>query len=495
MPPPLFLSRAPPTRSTIRHSQSSNHQGDCHLDPRHRTTVPGYGSATVDASKPHRLKSSTGDSYTVSAYEALQLPGYPITPAPLPTCNSDPVGYLSGEPVTARVAQSSGYVGGENGASSIGHTSDSITNHDTTLPPSYTCLLPPFAIEQLLGHSRESGDVSTFGYLDNHFAGTATGPGSILSLRDRTSGQVIGWDAPWPWISKQLLPSLQELYPLDDFTHGNIPLPLVQTRITMQPTERIHPWTTFPYAYPIPPRSNSTSYSTSDRYISSQNTFSWFPQEHLGYPVPVRPHDVRPVDLPGIDVGSKMELHTSGTLDDHAAQVPGDHSSHTLPDHETRLLRSHATPDNHTTAGGVDDCGNFDESRFNSEQVVGPQLQLPLDARKGRSLPRNFHHTRCPTSARSRPTRLPKTRSVRFHNGSIPCGWRDDKGKKCSKPISYGDCTGHFASAHGITNIAWNVKITCRWCPSEPQKVVTRKNFLRHMKEKHLCCARSDNGV
>ncbi|KAI6020757.1 hypothetical protein PISMIDRAFT_675493, partial [Pisolithus microcarpus 441] len=82
---------------------------------------------------------------------------------------------------------------------------------------------------------------------------------------------------------------------------------------------------------------------------------------------------MRPVDLPGIDAGSKMELHTSGTLDNHAAQVLGDHSSYFLSDHETRLLRSPAKhiSDDHTTGGGVGDCGNFDESKFNSEQVVG----------------------------------------------------------------------------------------------------------------------------
>ncbi|KAI6022228.1 hypothetical protein PISMIDRAFT_689129 [Pisolithus microcarpus 441] len=118
MTPPLFLSRAPPIRSTIRHSQSFNHQGDCHLEPRHRTTVPGFGSATVDATEPQCLKSSTGDRYSVSVPEALQLPSCPIIPAPLPTCNSGPADYLSGEPATAQVAQSSGYVAGQNRASS-----------------------------------------------------------------------------------------------------------------------------------------------------------------------------------------------------------------------------------------------------------------------------------------------------------------------------------------------------------------------------------------
>ncbi|KAI5992928.1 hypothetical protein EDD15DRAFT_2196782 [Pisolithus albus] len=48
---------------------------------------------------------------------------------------------------------------------------------------------------------------------------------------------------------------------------------------------------------------------------------------------------------------------------------------------------------------------------------------------------------------------------------------------------------------HGIRNTAWNVKVIGCWCPSKPQKMVTLKNFLMHMKEVHLCCAPSGIGV
>ncbi|KAI5997467.1 hypothetical protein EDD15DRAFT_2245898 [Pisolithus albus] len=254
--------------------------------------------------------------------------------------------------------------------------------------------------------------------------------------------------------------------------------------------------------------------------MPNQNSSSWSLQEHLGYPLPVHPHYVTPVDLlgfHGIDTGSQMELHaTLGTLDYNAAQVVHDHPSHTLSDYETHL-RSHATNvlDDYTTGGKLDGYGNLVESKFNSEQVVGlgpqsppPANQLPPSPRKllshdrvsrvkGRSLFRTFHRTCCPATARSRPkaTRLSKTRSVCCHNVTVPCGWRDDEGKKCGMLISYGDCSGHFSTAHGITNIAWDVKVICCWCPSEPQRVVTRKNILRHMKEVHLCCARSENGI
>ncbi|KAI5997450.1 hypothetical protein EDD15DRAFT_2410678 [Pisolithus albus] len=75
---------------------------------------------------------------------------------------------------------------------------------------------------------------------------------------------------------------------------------------------------------------------------------------------------------------------------------------------------------------------------------------------------------------------------------SIPCGWRDDDGNECGTLVHADDCKGHFATAHGIKKIKWNIKITCHWCPVE--KEVTRKFFLRHVKEAHLGCSRTKKG-
>ncbi|KAI6020743.1 hypothetical protein BKA83DRAFT_4126691 [Pisolithus microcarpus] len=324
--------------------------------------------------------------------QALQLLGHPVTPAPLLVCDSSLVGCLSKEPSTAQVTWSLHYVVGENRASAIGHTSDYM-NHDTTLPPSYT--------EQSSRHTWGSGDISILRYLHINLTGPMMGLGSICSLHDHAYGQMVGSYAPWSWISNPLLPLLQELHPSGDFTHGNIPpeqtkagmvvLPQLLSSFMMQSMEHIHPWTPFPYTNPIPPQSNSMAYSNSDGYISSyssllmpnQNSSSWSLQEHLGYPLPVHPHYVRPVYLPGfhgIDSGRKMELHASGTLDDYAAWVISDQSSHTPSDHKTHL-RSHSThiPNDHTTDGRVGDYGNFGERKPNLEQIVGlgPQLQLP----------------------------------------------------------------------------------------------------------------------
>lgn len=136
--------------------------------------VPDYGSAIVDTQEPQCLESSAGDGYPAFIPELLSCP---VTPAPLLVRNSSLVGCLSGEPGTSQVARSLDCVVGENRASAIGHTFD-YTNHDTTLPLSYTSRLPPYTLEQSSRHTWGSGDVSILGYLENNLAGPMMGLGS-----------------------------------------------------------------------------------------------------------------------------------------------------------------------------------------------------------------------------------------------------------------------------------------------------------------------------
>ncbi|KAI6125182.1 hypothetical protein EV401DRAFT_1939652 [Pisolithus croceorrhizus] len=426
---------APPIRSTVQHPQGLTCQGDHHVEHRQYNAAPSQGSAGVGAREPQCLDSSTGGAYSVRISEALRLPSYPIIPAPLLARNASLVGYLSVEPGSAQVALSLGYVAGENSASFIGHTSNYITNHNTTLPPSYTSLLPPFAIEQSSGHPQESGDDSTFGYLDNDLTVPTTCLGSVPSLRGRASGQMIGSGAPWSSLSNPLLPSLPEAHPSDDFTISSIPLPPEQTRtgtvvppqfhsgFATRPTKQIRPWTPFPYAYPIPSQSNSTSYSTSDGSVSSYPSFSMpnqdssscSPRERLGYPLPVHSPYSRTVGLPGFygfDARSEMELHAWCPLDNPTAHVLGDHPSRALSNHMTCLFRSHVThiPDDHATSGGVDDYGFFDESKLDSERVVGPPPQLSPPPNQLPLSPYRLHvHNRVSRiKGRSLPAKLPK---------------------------------------------------------------------------------------
>ncbi|KAI6105104.1 hypothetical protein EV401DRAFT_2013672 [Pisolithus croceorrhizus] len=227
---------------------------------------------------------------------------------------------------------------------------------------------------------------------------------------------------------------------------------------------------------------------------------------------------MRPAGLPGFDgfdTGSKMELPNSGILDDHSVKVLGDRSSHTLSNYKTHSFCNSATniPDNHSTGGGVDDYGYFKATKFNPEQVVGlpsqlplPPNQLPLSSRKlhshdhgsrvkGKGLSKTSRHTPRSATLRSHPTRLSKACSAHCCNVSRPCGWRDDEDRECGMPVNCSNCADHLSTVHGIKNKARDVKITCRWCPSEPETAIIRNNFSRHVKEMHLGCPRSKDGV
>ncbi|KAI6137312.1 hypothetical protein F5141DRAFT_79529 [Pisolithus sp. B1] len=295
-----FLGHVPLSRLATRHSRDLACHGGCHLEHRHCTAASGYRSATVDAREAQCLEPLTGDGSVVSASE---LPSRPLIPTPQVLAHSSDLAGRLGRERSARVALSPGYVAGQNRASSIGsslvdrtrhcrvtqdHTSDYITNHDTTLPPSYTNPLPPYAVGQSSGYPQHGRDVSAFGDLGNSFAGPTIGL-SPAPLHNYTSGQVIDSDVPWSQLSNPLFPSLQQPHPSDDFAIGNIPLPPEQTRTEI---ELIRPWTLSPYTQPNLSRSNSTSYSTSGGYILShpyfptpnQNSSSWSSQEHLGHP-------------------------------------------------------------------------------------------------------------------------------------------------------------------------------------------------------------------
>ncbi|KAI5990043.1 hypothetical protein F5J12DRAFT_863453 [Pisolithus orientalis] len=321
-----------------------------------------------------------------------------------------------------------------------------------TLTSSYTSLPPLDAVGQFPGYPQETGDVSTSGDLDYDFA-RPMGLGSIAPFHDHTAGEVINSNALWLGHSSPLLPLLQELRPSNDFTSENVPSTPEQIRTEMQdpvrflssfaekPITQTHLAKPFPYGYPTPTQSNSTSYPTVDDYISSHlDPISSFQSLHgyLGTPPP-RFH--------GFRVGTNMESRTTSTLDDHTARMIFD---------------------------AVDDYGKIDTSKYSSESLSGP-----------------FHDAGRSATSQSRTlTTLPKTRSICDRNVCSPCGWRNDDGKECGIPITYGDCKNHLAAVHNIKNIAWYVEIICRWCSSKAQKKVKRKNMLRHLREVHLCHTR-----
>ncbi|KAI6046914.1 hypothetical protein EDC04DRAFT_945570 [Pisolithus marmoratus] len=513
-------------------TRSVTFKKDCPLDHSYRAAAPGYnGFASIDRRESQCLTSSAGEVCDVSVSEL---------PAPLPVPDSSLVGHLNREHDGAQVALPSVYSANEVGALPIAyeywdkqdHASNRVTNHNTTGSSSYTSI----AIGRLWTYPQEIGNVSTFGDLDYGAAIPTMGLGPVCPFHGYTPGQVTDSNAVWPELSSSLLPSRQQPRVSDDHISNNILLPSEQIRTEMAaPTQFLSSFTTqqinqthfptpFPYTYPDPSQSNSTSddhVSFDPSLMSNYIPSSQSPQEHPGYPL-VHPHHTIPACLSGFHgfrAGNKVDLHTTSTVDNHTAHVlndhllptPSDHGAPPFGDHATYILSDHTA---RMTFVGVDDYGNTDKSKSNSEEAVGSRPQSSLPANQLLLSPREFHshdhvsrtgggslsgtfrHAHRFARPQSRAlTRPPKARSVCDGNMYILCEWRDDNDQKCGMRIEYGDCANHFAAIHNIKNITWNVILICRWCPPKEQKKVLRKNLLRHLREVHFHCVRSVKGT
>ncbi|KAI6018792.1 hypothetical protein EDC04DRAFT_2941620 [Pisolithus marmoratus] len=506
-----LLDYALPGISTVQQYQTLACR--CHLD--HNSAAgPGCGPASTDVLEPQRLTSPTND---VCHGPISEFPGCSSIFAPLPVPDSSLVGHLNREQDTAQVALPLGCATNENRASiacgywwdTQGHTSGQLTNHNITLSSPYaTGLLQFCAIEQPSKYPEDYRNISAFGDLAHGSAGPTIGLGSMPPFHGQTSVQMINSNATWSDLSSSLLPSLQEPHLSEDLINDNVSLPpeQVQTEMFYNATDA------------TVGRFFHTSCPTNSLVPSQSNSASHPPLEHPEY-LPVHPHHTMPAGLPdfhGFHAGSKVDLHTAGTIDNHTAHTLSGHPLPTLSNHGEQLFDNHAAYilDGHIagmTSVGVDDHGNVDNSESNPEQVVCshprsslPPNQLALSSRELHSHDRvlgiaggntsgTFHHARrFATHQPQTPARLSKARLACDRNLRYPCGWRDDDGKICGMPITYGNCANHFAAIHEIKNMAWNAKVICRWCSSKAQKEVKRKSLLRHLREVHLHCLRSE---
>ncbi|KAF8438932.1 hypothetical protein L210DRAFT_2235413 [Boletus edulis BED1] len=65
------------------------------------------------------------------------------------------------------------------------------------------------------------------------------------------------------------------------------------------------------------------------------------------------------------------------------------------------------------------------------------------------------------------------------------CKWQTESGAICGHPISVAHCSEHLATAHGISKMALDFRVACRWCP-DGARPVKRANIVRHVRESHL---------
>ncbi|KIJ08783.1 hypothetical protein PAXINDRAFT_102444 [Paxillus involutus ATCC 200175] len=68
------------------------------------------------------------------------------------------------------------------------------------------------------------------------------------------------------------------------------------------------------------------------------------------------------------------------------------------------------------------------------------------------------------------------------------CGWRATDGSTCKGSITGVTIPEHLVQ-HGITDMAYSVRIQCRWCP-DGKKPIKRESIVRHVREVHMLLKR-----
>ncbi|KAI6139235.1 hypothetical protein BKA82DRAFT_4342653 [Pisolithus tinctorius] len=233
-------NHAPPSTSTVQHSQSLACPKDCHLCHRHYAVASGYGFATIDAQELQRFVSTCDDCAAISEVGKLSPPSvrYPNTLlAGTPvvklsdyarcsatakfesswpskrrtTCKLlfSGFGVLSPHSQSAQATSPLEYITAENGTPSIvkvspavnqswnmqDHSCVHVMDRNATLPVPHTSLLPPYAMARSSGHSQENVNILIFGDLDHNSVGPVMGLSSVTPFHDHTAGQAIDWNA------------------------------------------------------------------------------------------------------------------------------------------------------------------------------------------------------------------------------------------------------------------------------------------------------------
>ena len=67
----------------------------------------------------------------------------------------------------------------------------------------------------------------------------------------------------------------------------------------------------------------------------------------------------------------------------------------------------------------------------------------------------------------------------------VPCQWTgEDNSETCSAQIACKRVPTHFGDTHGIRKLGRNTMVGCMW--KGCLKCIKRKNFVRHVRERHL---------
>ncbi|KAI6038140.1 hypothetical protein EDC04DRAFT_2040259 [Pisolithus marmoratus] len=357
------------------------------------------------------------------------------------------------------------------------HASDQTEYTSIALSSPCASILLPYTAGYPLGYPQDNKIVSKIGepLLSHHaIAGPTVGP-SPTAIFDGYTAPPSGWaddheradrnDSPstsWSSSPDSIVPPLQGLHLSDYSDNDNIPMP---PKLTANPAR----FTNQPYLSP---------------YQETETTPTPIMTRALSYQLPIVPRS-----KPNEQV---VTLHAS-------TSVPPS-SKPPLP--SPRMVYPHNSSSN---IGG----GNL---TILAGLLVGDHLHTKiandsLHVNRPRGRARTHHRTMteesaseristsragCFANVESQTVMSPSAvRPLHDRNTQTPCGWQNEDGEPCCELVTYDNCAEHFAAVHGIKNMAGNAEVLCRWCALSAGKKITRKNILRHLREAHLHCSRS----
>ncbi|KAI6104472.1 hypothetical protein EV401DRAFT_2017411 [Pisolithus croceorrhizus] len=264
--------------------------------------------------------------------------------------------------------------------------------------------------------------------------------------------------SPFP---NPVLPSIQGPYPSSYPDDENLAIPL-------EPTENSDPFTG--QSYPPPNEPTEIAF------------------------IPVMPHDL-PRTFPA---PSQPNLN---------AQAANLHASAPMPQSPNQSLSSSSEIYTHDCSS---DVGNSNLPTPAAPPATDYPTKFMISARgaiRGRGCANTRHRTTMKGRPRAREpasvchaghfAEMQSRTRIRLPAGpqnmqTCRCGWQNADGSLCGVPVRRRNCAVHFSTAHGIKNMARDVKVLCRWCPLTAKKEVVRHNLLRRLQEVHLHCPRSN---
>ncbi|KAI6018791.1 hypothetical protein EDC04DRAFT_2607691 [Pisolithus marmoratus] len=331
------------------------------------------------------------------------------------------------------------------------HASDQTEYTSIALSSPCASILLPYTAGYPLGYPQDDEIVSKIGepLLGHHAIAGPTVCPSPTAIFDGYTAPPSGWaddheradsnDSPstsWSSSPDSIVPPLQGLHLSDCSDNDNIPMP---PKLTANPAR----FTNQPYLSPYQETEVVTLHASTSIPPSSKP------------PLP-SPRMVYPHDSSSNIGGGNLTILAGLLVGDHFhTKIANDPLHVNRPRGRARTHHRTMTEESASERISTSRAGCF--ANVESWTVMSPSAVRPLQDR----------------------------------NTQTRCGWQNEDGEPCCELVTYDNCAEHFAAVHGIKNMAGNAEVLCRWCALSAGKKITRKNILRHLREAHLRCSRS----